>query len=152
MSAMFWVWLAVIVATVVVELITMELVSVWFTIGAIVPFILAATNAVGWEIQVVIFVVVSAVLVLALRKITKKFLLRNSNEKTNLEAIIGKEYRMLTETDFDTIGTLKINDIVWNAVGKNQQEIKKGEIVRVLKVDGNKLIVEKVEPKKNKGE
>lgn len=152
MGAMFWVWLAVIVATVVVELITMELVSVWFTIGAIVPFILAATNAVGWEIQVVIFVVVSAVLVLALRKITKKFLLRNSNEKTNLEAIIGKEYRMLTETDFDTIGTLKINDIVWNAVGKNQQEIKKGEIVRVLKVDGNKLIVEKVEPKKNKGE
>ena len=152
MSTMFWVWLVVIVATVIVELITMELVSVWFTIGAIVPFILSATNATNWEVQVVIFVVISTILVLALRKVTKKFLLRNSNEKTNLDAIIGKQYRMLTETDFDTIGTLKINDIVWNAVGKNQQEIKKGEIVRVLKVDGNKLIVEKVEPKKNKGE
>ena len=148
---MLWVWIGVIVATLIIEAITMELVSIWFTAGAIVPFILAVTGVVGWEIQLIIFVVVSAILLLSLRKITKKFLLRNTNTKTNVDAIIGKQYRMIEGTDFDTIGQVKINDIVWNAVEKDRKEIKKGEIVRVVSVSGTKLIVEKIN-NKEKGE
>ena len=139
MSVMFWIWLAVIIGTAVMEFATMEIISIWFTIGAIVPFILAATEAVSWEIQLIIFIIVSAVLILSLRKITKNFLLRNSNEKTNLDAIIGKQYRMLTPTDFETVGSIKINDVTWSVVGENQETIEKDEIVEVLKVSGNKL-------------
>ena len=148
MSAMFWVWLGVIVATIILEACTMELVSIWLTAGAIIPFILAATNGVNWEVQLIIFISLSIIFIIALRKITKKALLKNSNGKTNLDALIGQKYRMLTETDFDSVGTVKINDVVWNAIGKNRQEIKAGEIVRIVKVRGNKLIVEKIDTEK----
>lgn len=144
MSVMFWIWLAVIVITAVVELITTELISIWFTFGAIVPFILAAINVVGYEWQILIFVIVSAVLILTLRKITKKFLLRNSNSKTNTDLIIGKHFRMLGRTDFETVGSIKVNDVEWSAVDINQQSIEKGEVVEVVKISGNKLFVKKI--------
>lgn len=145
MDVMFWVWLGVIIVTAIVEFATMELVSIWFTTGAIIPLILAATKAVGFEIQIVIFVAVSAVLILSLRKLTKNFLMKNSEGKTNLDLIVGKEVRMVERTDFETIGSVRINDVVWSAVGENQTTIEKDEIVKVVKVEGNKLIVKKLE-------
>lgn len=148
MDYMFWVWLGVIVVTFIVEMVTMEIASIWFTIGAIIPFILAGARACGWEIQVVVFVVLSAILIASLRNVTKKYLLRNSNEKTNLDSLIGQHYRMLERTDFETIGSVKVNDVVWSAVGENQQVIEKGDIVEICKISGNKLIVKKVEEDK----
>lgn len=143
MDFMFWVWLGVIVVTAIVEFATMEIASIWFTFGAIIPFIMAAIGGVHWAIQVVVFVVLSGAFIIFLRKITKKFLLRNSNQKTNIDALIGQKYRMQSRTDFETLGSVKVNDVVWSALGENQQTIEKGEIVEVVKVEGNKLIVKK---------
>ena len=75
-------------------------------------------------------------------------MLKNANEKTNVDAIVGKKLRMLSKTDFETIGSVKINDVVWSAIGENQQTIDKDAIVEVVKVDGNKLIVKAIEEKK----
>lgn len=152
MDVMFWVWLGVIVATAIVEFATMEIVSIWFTIGAIIPFILAGTRAVGWEIQIVIFVAISAILIVSLRGVTKKYLLKNSNEKTNLDLLIGKKCKMLEKTDFETTGSVKINDIIWSAVADNGQTIEKGQLVEIVKVEGNKLIVKNLEEKELKNQ
>ena len=143
MDVMFWVWLGVIIVTAIVEFATMEVVSIWFTIGAIIPFILAATGAVNWIWQVVIFVVLSAIMIVCLRSVTKRFLLKNSNEKTNVDSLIGQKVRMLSRTDFETVGSVKINDVVWSAIGFSQQTIEKDEIVTILSVQGNKLVVKK---------
>ena len=143
MDVMFWVWLGVIIVTAIVEFATMEVVSIWFTFGAIIPFILAATGALNWIWQVVIFVVLSAVMIVSLRSVTKKFLLRNSNEKTNVDSLIGQKVRMLSRTDFETVGSVKINDVVWSAIGFSKQTIEKDEIVTILSVQGNKLVVKK---------
>ncbi|MBR2909839.1 MAG: NfeD family protein [Clostridia bacterium] len=151
MDIMFWVWLAIIVVTIVVEAFTMEIISIWFTVGAIPSFILAGFNAVGWEIQLVIFIVISAVLILSLRKITKNFLLRNSNAKTNLASVIGTKVRMIEMTDFDSIGTVKLNGVTWSAVGENGETIESGAVVEIVKIEGNKLFVKEVDSKeKNK--
>ena len=149
MDVMFWVWFAVILITIVVEAFTMEIISIWFTVGAIPSFILAGFDAVGWEIQLVIFIVLSAVLILSLRKITKNFLLRNSNAKTNLASIIGTRVRMIEMTDFDSVGTVKINGITWSAVGEKGETIESGEVVEIVKIAGNKLFVKKVNEKEN---
>lgn len=144
MDPMFWVWLGVIVATIVIEFATMEIISIWFTVGAVIPFILAATNSVAWWVQILVFIGVSALLIISLRNVTKKFLLKNSEGKTNLESVIGQEFRMIEKTDFETIGAIKINDVVWSAVEENHKAIDKGEIVQVVRVQGNKMIVKKV--------
>lgn len=150
MSIMFWTWLIIIAITTVSEFLTMELVSIWFTLGAIIPFILASIDIVGWEWQLLIFIVISTVLLLSLRKVTKRFLLKNSNEKINMDAIIGKQYKMLSKTDFETIGSLKINDKTWSAIGENQEEINEGDIVEILEIIENKLVVKKVQSKEKK--
>ena len=80
---------------------------------------------------------------------TKKFLLKNAKEKTNLDLLVGKKVRMLERTDFETMGSVKINDVVWSAVGEHNETIEKDEIVEVVKISGNKVIVKKIEDKKD---
>lgn len=145
MDYMFWVWLAVILVTAIIEFVTMDITSIWFTIGAIVPFILAGTKSVSWVWQLILFILTSAILIIALRPVTKKWLLKGDNTKTNIESLIGRQYRLLTKTDFETTGSIKINDVVWSVVSENDQEIEANEIVEIVKIDGNKLIVKKVE-------
>ncbi len=144
MDYMFWVWLAVIVVTAVIEFVTTELASIWFTFGAVPPFILAGTRAVSWVWQLVIFIVLSSILILALRPITKKWLFKGKQEKTNTDALIGKKFRLLTLIDFETVGSLKANGVVWSAVSANGEKVDSGEIVEVLKIAGNKLVVRKI--------
>lgn len=149
MSVMFWVWLGILVGSAIIELATMEVVSIWFTVGSIIPFILA--GCLGnylWELQVALFIVLSALCIIFLRRLTKKFLLKNANEKTNLDAVIGKKVRLLENTDFETLGAVKLNDVVWTAVSENGEEIKKGQIVEIVSVKGNKLIVKLAEKEK----
>lgn len=145
MSVMFWIWLGIMVSTLIVECVTMEVVSIWFTFGAIIPFILATTKATSWQVQVIIFIVVSIVLISTLRQITKKFLLKNATEKTNADAFIGKKYVMMEGAGFEKVGALKINGVVWSAISQDGQEIKTNEIVEVVKISGNKLVVKKID-------
>ena len=146
MDTMFWIWLAVIVVTVVIEGITLDMVSVWFTAGAIVPLILAAVGAVGWEIQLIIFIVISTVLILTLRKVTKRLLFKNGS-KEQINTIIGKQTKMIEDATEDTVGSIKINDVVWSAKSEKDETIKKGELVEIIRVSGNKAIVKKVNVK-----
>ncbi len=145
MEVMFWVWLAVIVVSVIIEVITLDLVAVWFAFGAVVPFILSAIGGIPLEIEISIFVVVSAILIIFARKYAQKLLFKNMNIKTNVHAQEGKRYRLLEETDFEKNGSIKINDIVWTAVSENGEKISKGELVEITKIDGNKMVVKKVE-------
>lgn len=144
MDFLFWVWIGIIVVSVVVEAVTLDLISVWFAFGAIVPLILSAIGGVSWVVQLVVFIVTSALLIIFLRKIAIKFLFKNSEGKTNLDLYIGKRTRMLEKTDFEHVGSVKVNDIVWSAVEESGQTIEKDEIVEIVKVSGNKLIVKKI--------
>ena len=152
MDTMFWVWLGIIIGAVVLEIITADLVSIWFAFGAILPCILAATTNLHYGWQIVIFLLISATLIACLRKITLKYLFKNVNEKTNLDAIIGQKFRMLERTDFETIGKIKIKDVEWSAVGDKQQTIEKDTIVEIVKISGNKMIVKEIKEEKGKKE
>ena len=143
MDTMFWVWLAVIVGTVIIECITMDLVSIWFTFGAVIPFILAGTRVVGWEIQLIIFIVLSAAMIIGLRKITKKWLFKNSS-KEHLNTVVGMKVKMIENADEDNLGTIKINDVVWSAKSEDGTPLSKGEMVEIVKISGNKAIVKKI--------
>ena len=150
MDVMFWVWLGVIAVTAIIEFITCDLTSIWFTCGAVIPFIISAFDAISWEWQLLIFVVVSALLIVFVRKIARKLLLKNSNFKSNVEGLVGKQVRMLSRADFETVGSVKIGDVVWSAVSLDGQSVEENDVVEVVGVDGNKLKVKKVETKEDK--
>ncbi len=141
METMFWIWLGLLVLAVIIEIATLDLVSVWFAVGAIIPLILSGIGGIMIEIQVVVFVVVSALLIIFLRKYAQKWLFKNMNSKTNMDMQIGKVYRLLENADFEKNGSVKINDVVWTAVSEKGQLIEKGQLVEIVKIEGNKMIV-----------
>ena len=141
-----WVWLGVVVVATIVEHFTLDMTSIWFTVSGIVALILSAFKNISWIVQLIVFVVLSAVLIVALRPIAKKFLLRHMNEKTNADTLIGKKVFMLTTASFGSLGSVKISDVIWSAVPEDDtQTIEEGEIVEILAIQGNKLVVKRAD-------
>lgn len=145
---MEWIWLCLMIALVVLELVTTQIICVWFALGAMVTSILTAIfGDMGYGIvwQIVTFVIVSVALLLATRPLVKRLLSkRTENQKTNLELYIDKE-AIVTE-DISNIkgeGAVKINGIVWSAKSKDGEDISSGEIVIFKEIIGNKAIVER---------
>lgn len=139
--AWLYIWLGVVAVTLVVEFLTLDLVSIWISLGAFVAMILAGCG-VRYEIQIAVAIVVAVASLLGLRKLTMKFLLK-SKEKTNIDLIIGTKTKLLSDITEDDMGTIKVNGIVYSAKTENGEEIKEGEHVEIVKMEGNKFIVKK---------
>lgn len=139
-------WIVIFVLTLIIELSTDQLVSIWFSAGSIIALILAICD-VKWYIQFLIFVLVSCLsLALAQYFIIKKR--KNSqNSKTNIDSLIGMTILVTKKITADSLGEGKIRDIVWSL--KSDQEIDEGEEVEIIDISGNKLIVKKKEDNKN---
>ena len=142
-NIMVWIWLAVTVIAIVVELITPELVSLWFAIGGVVGVVFSFIPGLPWWGEVIIFAVVSMVLLLSVRPVVKKYF-NQKKTATNVDRIIGKEVRMLTQADFDNLGSAKIGDVVWSVKSENETSLHENEIVEIVAVEGNKLIARPV--------
>ncbi len=137
-----WVWLGVVVIATVIELVSLDMTSVWFAISGLVALVLSAFDKINWIVQLIVFVVLSAALIIGLRPIARKLLLKHMNEKTNADSLIGKKVYMLSTASFGQMGSVKIADVIWSAVPENEQEtIEKGQIVEIVSISGNKLIV-----------
>ena len=142
---MVWIWASVFIVTLVIEIVTVELASIWFTFGSLVSFILALCG-VGETVQIVVFLVVSSLLLICLRSIFMRFL-KNNKETTNLDSIIGTVHTLQSEIGEEKTGEIKLNGVVWRAVSKDNEAIPAGEKVEIVDVQGNKFLVKKFEEK-----
>ena len=149
-NIMVWIWLAVTVIAIVVEIITPELVSLWFAIGGIVGIAFSFIPGLPWWGEIIIFAVLSMILLLSLRPVLSKYLKRKSLA-TNVDRLIGQDIRMITQADFDNLGTAKIGDVVWSVKSENQSSLLADEMVRIVAVDGNKLIARHIENAQTEG-
>ena len=97
----FWIglWIFIFVFALVIEFATPQLVSVWFSGGALISFILSLFK-VYWWIQLIVFIVSSTVLVACSRKFVTKILQKDI--PTNSDAEGEKEHE---ETDFPDPGS-----------------------------------------------
>ena len=94
-------------------------------------------------IQSVVFVVSSTILLLLTKPLIKKFVKTPKTKPTNVYSIIGKEGIVLESIDnLNSTGKVKVNGELWSAISDNN--IEKGETIKVLSVNGVKLKVEKV--------
>ena len=141
MEALCWLLLAAIF--IVVEIITLGLTTIWFAGGAFVAAIAAACVA-GLTIQILLFVIVAVVLLIFTRPLAVKHL-DAKTEKTNAEALVGQTAIVLSEIDnLKETGLAKINGMEWTARATDDTTIiPEGEAVRIVEIQGVKLIVEK---------
>ena len=144
---MWIIWLVLFVAMLIVEASGPALVSIWFSFGAIVALILSFIPGVEWWIEVIVFVVISVATLLALRPVLRKYIKRNKYN-TNIDSFTGKRGSVIEDMTYLRPGAVKIGDVSWTAIPANKDEtIVENEIIEVVAVNGNKLIVKKVEGK-----
>ena len=144
MSEMAWIWLGVLVIFAIVEASTVSLVSIWFVGGSLAALIAALLGAELW-LQILLFLAVSAILLLCLRPLTKKFL-SPKKVQTNAPANIGKLAVVVEGIDnLNGLGAVKLSGLIWSARSSDAKNIPVGTIVRVTNIEGVKLIVETAE-------
>ncbi len=142
---MMWVWFGVAVALIAVEVASVDLVAVWFALSAlIVGIVKGIAPNLGLIWQVVIFVAISAVLVIATRPLVKRLMRKKKGTETNLDLLIGTRVLVLEDIKNDyATGTVKINGVVWNARSVDGMDIERDSFVVVRDIQGNKVLVEK---------
>ena len=141
------IWLVLFVAMLGIEAAGPALVSIWFSFGALIALIVSFIPEVPWWVEVIVFVVISIATLLALRPILRRYIKRN-NYNTNIDSFTGKRGYVIEDITFLKPGAVKIGDVSWTAIPADKNEtILENEIIEVVTVNGNKLIVRKVEGK-----
>lgn len=140
-------WLIVAGLFFVGEIFTLGFLIFWFGIGALFAMIVSffTTNII---IQTTVFLITSTIFILATKPLVKKFVdVKKTN--TNVFSIIGKKALVIKDIDpIHSSGQIKLNGEVWSAETENNEIIKEGSEVEVLKINGVKAIVKLVESEK----
>lgn len=141
---MGWIWISALVLAIIIEMLTDQLVSIWFAPGAIVATILDFCDVdVIW--QVIVFLVVSIVGIILAKTVLDKYLPKAKNTKTNIEAIIGEKCVVTEKIDnFAGCGLVKINGQIWSARSVTESDVfESGEVLVIVAIEGVKLICKK---------
>jgi membrane protein implicated in regulation of membrane protease activity len=144
MHTWLFIWGILFAVTVVAELATLQLVSIWFSAGSLAAFIAAAAGLSPVK-QAVIFTAVSILLLAFTRPLLKKLKVRET-VPTNADAEVGK-LAIVTEEINDVLdsGRVKIGGVHWRARTGTDAVIPAGTPVRVEKISGTTAYVSKVE-------
>lgn len=139
-----FVWFALLVFFIAVEASTVTIVSIWFAAGSIVAMIAGFLGAKLW-LQITLFFVVSALLLLSLRPLTKKYFTPRLT-KTNVDSVIGTVGTVTAPIDnIAATGTVKLGAMEWTARSTNGDPIPADTQVRVDRIEGVKAFVTPVE-------
>lgn len=134
-------WLVLTIIFALVEAVTPQLISIWFAGGAIIAFI-SSLFQIPIYAQLIIFVGVSVALLVLTRPIIKK-LLKVEPEAMNSDAKIGKIGIVTEDIDnIKAIGAVKLDGLEWSAKSADDGVISKDQQVKVVAIEGVKLIVE----------
>lgn len=136
-------WLIIAIVLFIVEASTYGLVCIWFALGAIAAMIASLLGVhIIW--QLVIFTIVSAILLVFTRKFFKNLLVKKATP-TNADRIIGAN-GIVTESIDNVLakGQVSVAGQIWSARSKDGEIIDKGDSVKILEIQGVKVIVEKI--------
>lgn len=133
-------WGALFVILLIVEIASMQLVSIWFAVGSAGAFI-AAVAGLPFTAQLAIFVVVSLLFLLLTRPLLKKLRVKQT-PRTNADLNIGETAVVIEEID-PALGTgrARLGGVDWIAVSESGDIIPVNTVVMVTRVESAKLIV-----------
>lgn len=140
MDPMVAVWFGALVVFLVIEAQTVSVVSAWFAFGALAAMIAALCGGALW-LQAVLFLAVSIALLACLRPLVRKYFTPRLT-KTNVDSVIGTVGPVVEDIDnVQSVGRVKLGGMEWSARSTNGQPIPKETLVRVDRIEGNKVFV-----------
>lgn len=134
-------WILLCALLIVIEFITINLVTIWFAIGALFAFLVSLLTS-NTIIQVVVFFLISILSLAFTRPLVKKYLVPKTI-KTNYDKVLGMTGIVTKDIEKYEYGEVKVDGKYWTA--KASESIKKGSKVEILSIEGVKLIVKRKE-------
>lgn len=135
---MVWIWLGLVVTLTLIEVLTTNLVTIWYIASALVSLILSFFID-SYLIQFSVFVILGTILLFTTRDYLVKLIVKKK-EKTNLDRVIGMTGIVTEEITKKKAGEVKVDGKRWTAIA--DKKIKVDSTVKVLEIDGVKLKVE----------
>lgn len=133
-------WLVLAAVFLVIELATVSLCSIWFTVGALASAASAGLGAPLW-LQIVLFLLISGGCFAAMYPRLRSQLRRNVTP-TNYDMLIGRVCVVTQRIDeLAGTGVVAIAGKTWTARTASGRTVEKDAHVRVEDIEGVKLIV-----------
>lgn len=135
-------WLILFVFLVIVEICTLQLVSLWFACGSLAAIAVTLLDG-SVELQLVVFLGISLMLLILVKPITDKYF-RKHFVRTNVDSLVGKTARVTARIhNVEGFGAAVVNGLEWTAIAREDEEIiEPGTYVTICAISGVKLIVE----------
>ncbi len=139
------VWLVLLILFLVVEAVcAVHLVSIWFAAGSLAALAVYFLHGPLW-LQITVFILVSAALLISLWPLTKKFL-NPKITKTNVDSVIGSTGYVTAPVDNRKAeGQVKLGAMEWTARSTTGEPIPQGTLVRADRIEGVKVFVTPVD-------
>ena len=137
------VWLIAMIVLLAVEAVVPGLISIWFALGALAALVSALLHAPLW-LQIVWFLVVSVAALALTRPLAKKYI-NSRTQPTNADMLIGSDCVVRERIDnLRGTGAVLAQGKEWTARTENgDASAEVGEIVKIVRIEGVKLIVKK---------
>lgn len=137
---MFYVWLAVSICLAILEMATVNLVSIWYIISGVLAMIVSLFTD-NIVIQLAVFVIGGTILLILTKKAINKILPKKT--RTNLDRIIGMEGIVTESITKKVPGEVKVDGKRWTAIA--EENIPVDSTVKILEINSTKLKVERME-------
>lgn len=135
------IWFIVIIFGAIIEALTMDLTSIWFSLAALGSLVLGIFG-VNIVVQFIVFLVISIALLLSVRPLAQNYFKTNI-VSTNSDRLIGKTAKCTKGMLAGSRGEVKVNGQTWTSISQNDADIDAGDSVEILAIEGVKLIVKK---------
>ena len=140
----WWIiWLIFAVVMLIIEIATTGLATLWFAVGAVVAMIMDLCGA-SVAAQIIVMALVSIVcFILCMIWVRPKLeSLRKKNvQKTNADRLLGREGVVIVPLNAtEGKGQVKVDGQIWSA--KGDQDFAEGTKIKVLAIEGVKLVIE----------
>jgi len=137
------IWFIVGLVLILLEFGIPGLITLFFGIGAWIVAILCLFIDMSFNLQLVIFIIISIVSLILLRKHFKSLFEGKMNKSEfgpdELEEFIGHKAEVIKEIALNKPGKVEFHGTLWNAESK--EKLGKGEIVKILEKKNLTLIV-----------
>ncbi len=134
-----WFWFVLAVIFAVIEINTMALTTIWFALASVIMAFVAFLP-IPFRYQLLLFIVISAVLFVFLRKISVQWFSKKK-EKTNVEAMAGKTALVTKKITKFEKGEIKVDGIVWTAKTEDDSELNKNTECIIERIEGVTAVV-----------
>ena len=142
------IWLVLMILFLILEAVTVMVLSMWFAAGALVALLLSLLHLEIW-LQIAMFFLVSTILLACLRPMVQRHFTPKLS-RTNVDALIGSKGYVTADIDnICAAGQVKLGSMEWSARSANGLPIPAGTLIRVQHIEGVKAYVLPVEEKES---